>query len=306
MSKPTWVVCTALVALVVAVTTLVLFCLTTKNETKRVHLLYFLAALGPPNLPLKRNILQKNLTMLRAQPDVATLDVVLNTYGQMDQLSWLEADVRAAAPGCRIYRYHKDKAVLVQLWQKDNPHMATLRAASNRYDHVVFVLDDVRIDKLDAAHFARTYRQMDLDIMSPVVHGSTHSFGVFDFNEQTDHQNKAGPMVQPTNVCEFFLYFCSHKAFFRLIDRYDCENPWMWGYDLLLGFWKFRTAVVSSGQVTHLLQDSSRHNNRKSQCMTKFLLKNGFSSTNSLIKLFPAKISPPFSLSNNNPYERTH
>ncbi len=204
-------------------------------QQQQLRVLYYLAAYGAPHSDEKLTILLNNLRQLvRQRPVVHRLDVVLNAYGRNfggRSLRTVAELVRKVLPAqSRVLTHRLDKGVLVELW-KTNPHHTHL---VNRYDRVLFILDDVQILRFDVQQVERVFLGLSLDIFTPLVYNAT-------IRESNRHMYEIEPgvpepQVKLLNMAEMFCYYLRPATFLELVqDRYSLTCPCMWGADLSSG-----------------------------------------------------------------------
>ena len=86
-----------------------------------------------------------------------------------------------------------------------------------------------------------------LDILSPRVINSTHSW-MNSNNNLTIH-----------NFLEVYCLLVNPVGFFKFCSMHTIENKWMWGVDMLFGYYNVRAGVIHRFEVNHMLPSNSNH-----------------------------------------------
>lgn len=233
-----------------------------------MHICYYLAAIGSPYYNTKKSILKANLKLLSKY---AKIDLFICSYDEYGSTDEIEEYID------NIYIYNK-KYMLAEFWLT-NPHNELL----DNYDYVLLILDDVLLmSNFNLNEMINKYKQWNLDIISPQIHGS----GYLYLNSKHDNFNMA-----ITNVLEFFVYLMTPASFKRYLDTLTMENKWTCGNDLLLGHFGIKTGVYYNCTAKHVLRpidpttvdDKDRMKNERDLIMLKMLKENGF-TWDSIIK----------------------
>lgn len=255
-----------------------------------LRVLYYLAAFGAPSIEIKTKVLLNNLAKLAAQAGaISRLDVALNTYGPSTGalVPALVNQIRGVLPpSSAVLLHHEDKAMLAELW-KSNPHHHRLE---ERYDRIVFILDDVLLVLFDVAEVDCLFTGLSLDIFTPLVHNATRGPRHCYMYELAPGVPQ--PQVKLLNSAEMFCYFLRPATFLEMVrNRYDAECPCIWGADLLLGHWGYRTALSSGARAIHLIKNSSGQNVQDNwRQLRLFMAKNGFQPWDRVFQEYEAVI----------------
>jgi hypothetical protein len=216
-----------------------------------MRFVYYLAAIGHRGLVLKLNILEKNLNYIYSQLNT-NFDIVVNCYNSEDviynfvqQFTFLNKKM-----------FHNKPGVLTELFLT-NPHNTSL----SKYDYILFMLDDVEIQELHLQDMIHVKEKYKLDILSPKVINSTHSF----MNSYASH------VLTLNNALEVYCLLLKYKDFKRFLSVHTIENKWMWGVDFLFGYFNINTGVYNRSSVKHMLLPSKKNTNNAEKLMRAYL-----------------------------------
>lgn len=225
---------------------------------------YYLAAIGHRGLDVKLNILAKNLNYLYSELNT-NFDIIINCYNSEDdvfnfvqQFTFLNKKL-----------FHNKPGVLTELFLT-NPHNASL----SNYDYILFMLDDVEIQDLDLREMINVKEKYKIELLSPKVINSTHSF-MNSYPEQT---------LTINNALEVYCLLLKYKDFQRFLSIHTVENKWMWGADFLFGYFNIKTGVYHKSSVKHMLLPSKKNTNNASKLMQVYLRQvNFYGSINDIV-----------------------
>jgi hypothetical protein len=175
-------------------------------------LLYYLGAIGEPNVSQKLIILHSNLVHLAQQKEITGIDLVVNVYSasqaiQRMILSWgwksseLDAPSNVTFDGTNVtiaekaaegkgtegespkkkFRnvfFHVEKGVLAELWHTNKFHD---RVEAQGYTSVLFTLDDVELLSFPVCKSLEAMEKHQLTILSPRVSNATHKWLMTQF-----------------------------------------------------------------------------------------------------------------------------
>lgn len=196
---------------------------------------YYLTCIGKPDLEKKLKILYNNLHYIHNQLK-EPFDIIVNCYTSGDiiytflkKFSFLED----------VLTYNK-KGVLTELWLT-NPHNDKL----DNYDYILFILDDIQITTLDIHRLIDIKKKYKLDIISPKVKNATYSW----------MQSYKGLTIN--NALEIFCLLLTPADFKLYASKNSIENKWMWGVDMLFGYFKMKVGVYHKNEVVHMLPSKS-------------------------------------------------
>ena len=214
-----------------------------------MKLLYYLAAIGEPNLEIKIEILLNNLTYLHNTLSI-NFDVLINCYEEenetiynsVKQLNFIE----------NVF-FYKKKGVLTELFLT-NPYNNHVK----NYDYIIFILDDVRILNIDLLDMIKIKKKYKIKLLSPKVINSTHSF-------MNEYEN-----LTINNFLEIYFLLLNPKQFYKFISLYTVENKWMWGVDHMFGHYGIKTGTINKYSVLHDLPKSAE-TSAAINCLSQYL-----------------------------------
>jgi hypothetical protein len=206
--------------------------------------LYYLAAFGHDDIPIKYDILIHNLNYIHNNIK-EKFSIVINFYtisneikAAIQQLDFIE----------NTYFYEK-KGILTELFLT-NPYNNVI----HNYDYILFTLDDVKIINIDILTMIEIKKKYKIQIFSPKIINSTHPFmNVFD--NLTIH-----------NFLEVYMLLLSPFDFETFCSIHTIENKWMWGVDLLFGYYNIKAGVINSYVVNHVFPSKTYRTDAANMC----------------------------------------
>jgi len=203
-----------------------------------MKLLYYLPAIGDPDLGIKEAILLHNLNYIYKNI-MQPFSLLINFYTHSESI---KAAVRGLGFIEQFYISER-KGVLTELFLRnsDNIHVS-------EFDYVLFVLDDVKIVELDLPKMIDIKTKHGLEILSPRILKSTHSY------------MNNGRSLTIHNFLEIYLILMTPKDFNRFCSIHTIENKWMWGVDLLFGYYKITAGVIHNYSASHELPSKTLSN----------------------------------------------
>lgn len=235
-----------------------------------MRLLYYLAAIGNINYDEKQNIFFKNINTIYDSLG-ESFDVIINMYDQDDSF------INKISINKKINSYyiHSKKGVLVELL-KTNPHNDKIK----NYDYIIFILDDVLIQKFDIWEMIKIKEKYSIDIISPCIHNATHFRLMDNFQENTN--------LKITNAIEIYCIFVTSQIFLKYLNTHDIKNKWMWGHDFMLGYFGFTNAIYKNCDCSHMFpQHNFSFKNDARKMMMEFIKMHKFNDLNEITKLYP-------------------
>ena len=156
-----------------------------------------------------------------------------------------------------VYMHVVGGGVLTELFLT-NPHNSALISdgPGSGYEYALFALDDVRIQRMDIDGMARRMREHSLDVISPRIHGSTHSF-----MHEYEHEG-----LTLNNGVEVYMLLTTPRGLTRFFSLHTLANRWMWGVDALLGFFGLRAGVDNTSAAEHAIPQSEDRRNEMAAC----------------------------------------
>jgi hypothetical protein len=225
-----------------------------------MKLLYYLAAIGEPNLEIKIEILINNLTYLHNTLS-NNYDIIINCYEEENETIYNSVKQLNFIDNVFFY---KKKGILTELFLT-NPYNSHVK----NYDYIIFILDDVRILNIDLLDMIKIKKKYGIKLLSPKVIKSTHSF-------MNEYEN-----LTINNFLEIYFLLLNPKNFYKFISLYSVENKWMWGVDHMFGYYKIKTGTINKYSVLHDLPKSANTTDAKN-CLSQYLKNTPFTSINEI------------------------
>jgi hypothetical protein len=228
-----------------------------------MKLLYYIPAIGFPDLNIKLDILNKNLNYIYNKLKI-NFSIIINIYSDeniilqnINKIKFLD----------NIFTYYK-KGVLTELWLTNN-HNEEIK----NYDYILFVLDDVLIHDIDLTDMIKIKNLYNISLLSPKVIKSTHKF-MYENN-----------CLTLNNSVEVYFLLLNPNDFIKFSSIYTIENKWMWGVDLLFGYFNINAGVYNKYYVEHMLP--SKSNKREAYKLGLIYIKKyGFNNYNDIFKKY--------------------
>ena len=199
--------------------------------------LYYIAAIGNPDLDKKLSILEYNLKYIYNDLN-EKFDIIVNLY-DIYNINKIEDLLYSFNFLENIYIYCR-KGVLTELFLQN-----TYNENLDSYDYIMFILDDVQIEYLNIKEMIDIKDKYGIEIISPKVNNSTHLY-----------MNKYNSLTI-NNFLEIYCLLMSPVDIRKFFSLYNLDNKWMWGIDLLFGYYNIRVAVFNKFVVDHKLPSKS-------------------------------------------------
>lgn len=219
--------------------------------------IYYLMCIGNPDLEKKLYILHKNLTYIHNNIR-QKFSIVVNCYNNKELIEKFLNKSRYPFLD-NIYIYHK-KGILTEVWLT-NPYNNIL----HQYDYILLMLDDVLIKNINISRMIDIKNKYKIQILSPRVIGATYKY-MYSYNHLTIN-----------NSVELFCFLLTAKDFELFSSMHTIENKWMWGSDLLYGYFGIKAGIYHKDVVIHCLSSKS-DKKTASELGIKYLQKFGFKS----------------------------
>lgn len=203
-----------------------------------MKLLYYIPAIGYPDLDIKRDILLHNLNYIYNQIN-EPFDISISFYDTSEEIKLLLSQLTFLQ---NIYIYEK-KGVLTELFLTNPKNIY-----NNKYDYIIFTLDDVKIINLDIYQMIKIKKQHEIIVMSPKVLKSNHEFVRMELPETS---------LTINNMLEIYLLLLTPSDFDIFCKFHTIRNKWMWGVDLLFGYYNIKAGVLYSCVVEQILPSRS-------------------------------------------------
>ena len=153
-----------------------------------MRFLYYLPAIGSPNLPKKLEILNHNLHYIHE--NIGTnFSIIVNCYSDSNEIL---AFLKQFEFLNNVFDYTKE-GVLTELWLT-NPHNNVIK----NFDYVLFILDDVLIQNLDIHKLIEIKTEYNLKLISPRVNKATYSY--MQSFHRSDIEQCTGDLLFTTNA----------------------------------------------------------------------------------------------------------
>jgi hypothetical protein len=204
-----------------------------------MKLLYYIACIGNPDLNVKYTILIHNLEYI--YNDIKEpFDVCINCYETDEEIyNNIFNVIKQLGFINNCYIYVK-RGVLTELFLTNEYNTFV-----DNYDYVMFIMDDVKITDMQIQEMIRIKKLLNVSIISPKIVNSTHPF----------MYNHTGVTVN--NFLEVYLLLLTPVDFKQFIGLYTVENKWMWGVDLLFGYYNIPVGIVYKFSAIHMLDSKS-------------------------------------------------
>jgi hypothetical protein len=220
--------------------------------------IYYLAAIGGPNLDIKLDILKHNLNSIFENIKIP-FDIMINFYDE-DEIP-IEKMLKSL-PFIKNIIIHKKKGRLVELWYT-NPYHDLLK----KYSYIFYILDDVQIQNMDVLEMIAVKKKYYIEFLSPKVIG-----GTWDYMRKHDNN-----ILAFANNIEIFCLLFNYNDFNKFMLINDIENTYTWGTDLVLGYHNIKSAIYYKFVVQHMLPSETDGSIAGDQ-MHAYLNKRGFKS----------------------------
>jgi len=225
-----------------------------------MKLLYYLSAIGTPNLDIKIKILKNNLTQIYQNINLH-FDIIINCYNEDD--TEIEREInKSVFPFLENIYMHKKRGMLVELWYT-NPHHNILE----NYDYILYNMDDVEFSNINIWELIDIKNRYGIEFISPKIVASSHPY-----------MNMHEPNVLAfSKRIEIYTLLFSYKDFLKFLSINSIKNKHTWGVDKVLGFYNIKSAICYKFESIHRLPSSSDPNEAMKE-MTEYLKSLGFES----------------------------
>jgi hypothetical protein len=231
-------------------------------------LLYYLAAFGSPNVDSKCNILCHNINYIHASIN-SNFDLFVNVYD--DNFSFETFINKHKFPFLNNIIIYRKKGILSELWV-DNPYHNRL----SNYDNILFILDDIKIIKLNMGTLINIKTQHNIEFLSPAVRKATWSYM---------KPTKTNSLVL-THRLEIFCLLLKYTDFMKFMNLTSIDNPNMWGVDYMMSHYKIKCAIYNDCVVEHMFKSASDHQCAINQ-MNIYFKQHGFNSREDFLLKYP-------------------
>ena len=214
------------------------------TKIKDGEFLYYLCPIGPPNLPLKLNILKRNLINIHHTTG-ATFDIAVNSYitGKPNQNKLINM-IKELKFIKKSY-FHFKSGWLAEVFL-DNPNNEKF----STYKYILFNMDDVEIINFPIDISVSLIKRYKPDCLSPLVIGATHN-----------HMFPQG--INILNRVEIFCLLMFGNKFKKFLSMFEKTNPSFWGVDMMMGYKEFYPLICGEFEVHHKLRNDRSRNKIK-------------------------------------------
>ena len=216
-----------------------------------MKLLYYIPAFGNPNSNIKYEILNHNISYIYNQIK-NKFDICINFYNLSPIVIF---NIKKNSCINKLF-VHEKKGVLTELFLT-NPYNSHIK----EYDYIFFIFDHVKIVNIDIMEMIKIKKKYNFQILSPKIIKSTHKY-----------MNKISKGISINNFLEVYLLLLTPNDFYTFLSKHTIENKWMWGVDLLFGYYNIKVGIVYNFTAEHMLYSKS---NRKEagQLMVQYIKK---------------------------------
>jgi len=236
---------------------------------------YYIVCIGEPNLGEKLEILISNLTYIYNNIK-SSFDIIINCYETNRNINnFIKNEISDLNFIDNVY-IHSKKGVLSELFLT-NIHNDKI----DNYDYIFFILDDVRIVNIDINEMIRIKNKLEISFFSPKIINATHPW-MYSYDNITIH-----------NFIETYLYLFSPSDFKKFLSINTIENKWMWGVDLLLGFFNIKSGIINTYTAEHVFgaKDNPTEKADKIRLMDEYIQsKTPFKSMAEILKIYKPAI----------------
>ena len=233
-----------------------------------MKLLYYLAAIGMPHLGKKLKILSHNLLYIHSNLN-HSFSIAINCYSNEDEVYRFIKRFKFLD---KVYFHYKHDSVLTELWFT-NPNTGKFMD----YDEILFILDDVSIDRLNISFLRDIRTKYGIDLISPSITGATHSH----MASVNSHE------IAITNCLEVYCILMTPRSFRKYLTINSAENKWLWGVDHLFGHFGIKTAIYRGMSALHMIPAAHNCSGEAERLMDRYLNNNGFTSLEDVKKKYP-------------------
>lgn len=196
----------------------------------------FLLAFGEPHIEKKKQILLRNLNVLKKIKDTYSLTLYIFLYSIEKESIFTDIDFTTYVEHIHI---HVEKGILGQFIYK------YISQSYHDYDYSLFFLDDIEFPKdFHLTKMIDIYHQERVDILGLPL--TTESFTHHKIMKVVKNN-----MFRETNFIELFVYLFSKENCSKYIQLFDNDTRWCWGIDLILSPCGLRLGLYDGFPVKH-------------------------------------------------------
>lgn len=235
-----------------------------------MNFLYYLACIGKPDLDTKLTIVRHNVNHLFTTLQ-HPFDMILNCYETDTHTIKLITRTLTQTKQIRNLYVHIKRGVLTEVFLS-NPYNERVK----NYDSILFILDDVKLLEFDLPDMLRIKNKYNLTVCSPKIKNATHHFMA----------SFPPTIITRNNFLEVYLLLLSPSDFDTFLSIHTVENKWMWGADLLFGYYKIPAGIVHKYTAGHVLPSKSNHNEAYHTMITYIQKKTTFVDMNEIRAMY--------------------
>lgn len=195
-----------------------------RYKGKKPRIGCFLTGFGEPNIEVKKEILLKNLEVIKTWTEKYDIDLYIYLYtpNYLDKLNELE-----------LNNYVSNLFVIARPGIVGEFIYRDVSKSYENYDYVFLFLDDIELPKnLSLDIMILVYNKEQLDILGlPLTLDSPANHA---FMYQNIEMFQQGYNYRETNFIEYFVYFISSVKFEKYLAFFNKDTKWCWGIDLAL------------------------------------------------------------------------
>ena len=217
-----------------------------------MKLLYYIAAIGNPELELKLSTINHNINYLSNKID-KKIDLILNIYSNKNEiLQYLNKNNNIN----EIYLYYKEDGILTELFL-NNIHNNKV----NNYDYIIFGFDDVKINSLNFYDMIYYKDKYNIELLSPFINNAKNDF-MYNFDN-----NK----LNIKNFLEIYFLLLKPQDFKTFLNINNVENKFMLGTDFLFGYYNIKVGLIGNNYCDHLIKSKESDNSIKRILQDKYI-----------------------------------
>ena len=219
-----------------------------------MRLLVVVPGFGSPRLEFKRELLKRNLRLIRSTFSAAnSIHVKIFNYGTetsgISGISGIEVEeiMGAGIVGQFLYR-HVTPAVI----------------EDGGYDYIILMLDDIELvaakseggEGFNIDRMIRNYEHYQFDILSPsLAAGSKFSHAYM--LQQGEGVGEDKGVIRIAQCVEFFFYLMSPSAYQKWWGLLDEKSCWLWGIDYAFYNYGIKAGLMDGMTIVHHIKGAS-------------------------------------------------
>ena len=218
-----------------------------KEQEGKLRFGFFLTGFGLPNIEVKKDILLKNLEVMKGWKDTYEIDLYIYLYtpSYLDNLNELQLSKYVS----NVYITAQPGIVGEFIYREVSKHY-------QNYDYIFLFLDDIEFPKnLSLEMMMLVYNKEQLDILGlPLTMDSPANHA---FMYQNTEMITQGYTYRETNFIEYFVYLISSIKFPKYLAFFNKDTKWCWGIDLALYNNGIKLGMLDSYPLRHYFKACS-------------------------------------------------